>query len=132
MTSGEIVAGFISIGNVSDLLPDPYFAIAEILILAMGLVMVMLTIVIDRQKRPDLLGDTALILTFTWDSGAACAANTRRPAIESSLEEPGKDGRHHTPRSDYLRIWPFPGSISESPLRDSNRGLIHEYHRAAA
>jgi hypothetical protein len=36
------IAGFASLGNVSDPLPDPYLAIAEILILVMAPIMVML------------------------------------------------------------------------------------------
>ncbi len=41
-----VVAGFVSLGNLRDPLPDPYLAIAELLILAMAPVMVMLMAVI--------------------------------------------------------------------------------------
>jgi hypothetical protein len=41
-----MVAGFASLGNLADPLPDPYLAIAEILILFMAPVMVMLMVAI--------------------------------------------------------------------------------------
>jgi len=47
-----VVAGFVSLGNVRDPLPDPYLAIAEFLILAMGPIMVMLMVVIHRCAPP--------------------------------------------------------------------------------
>ena len=42
------VAGFASLGNTSDPLPDPYLAIAEVIILVMAPIMVMLMLSIHR------------------------------------------------------------------------------------
>lgn len=57
-----VVAGFVSIGNLRDPLPDPYLAIAELLILAMAPVMVMLMAVIHTcaPVRARLFSLTAL------------------------------------------------------------------------
>jgi hypothetical protein len=50
------VAGFASLGNTSDPLPDPYLAIAEVIILAMAPIMVMLMLSIHhlapREAKP--------------------------------------------------------------------------------
>jgi len=47
-----VVAGFVSLGNVRDPLPDPYLAIPDILIFARAPVMVMLMIAIHRCAPP--------------------------------------------------------------------------------
>jgi hypothetical protein len=70
-----IVAGFISLGNVRDPLPDPYFAIAEILILAMGPVVVMLMIAIHRCAPPRAKPYTIAALGWMLAAATTTMAN---------------------------------------------------------
>jgi hypothetical protein len=43
-----VVAGFASIGNMGAPLPDPYLAIAEVLVLVMAPILVVLMVAIHR------------------------------------------------------------------------------------
>ncbi|MDT7700292.1 MAG: hypothetical protein QOJ30_2617 [Pseudonocardiales bacterium] len=69
-----MVAGFVSLGNVRDPLPDPYFAVAEVLILLMAPVMVVLMAVIcvNAPVRVRLFG----LMAFGWMLVAACLTMT--------------------------------------------------------
>ena len=69
-----VVAGFVSLGNVRDPLPDPYLAIAEILILAMAPVMVMLMIAIHRCAPPRAKAYT--VAALGWMLAAATTTMT--------------------------------------------------------
>src|SRR5947199_4358128 len=68
------VAGFASIGNTSDPLPDPYLAIAEILILVMAPIMVCLMLAIHQcaPKRAKPFTQVAL----GWMLAAAAFTTT--------------------------------------------------------
>jgi hypothetical protein len=60
--AGDVVAGFVSLGNLRDPLRDPYLAIAEILIIFMAPVMVTLMVAIHAcaPPRARIVGLTAL------------------------------------------------------------------------
>jgi hypothetical protein len=70
-----VVAGFISLGNLRDPLPDPYLAVAEILILAMGPIMVMLMVALHRCAPPRAKAYTAAALGWMLAAAATTMAN---------------------------------------------------------
>jgi hypothetical protein len=63
------VAGFASLGNTSDPLPDPYLAIAEVIILVMAPVMVMLMVSIHHLAPPG--GKPYTLVALGWMVAAA-------------------------------------------------------------
>ena len=69
-----MVAGFLSLGNLTDPLPDPYLAIAEILILVMAPAMVLLMAAV-HACAPAHLRMFSLI-AFGWMLVAACLTMT--------------------------------------------------------
>ena len=68
-----MVAGFLSLGNLTDPLPDPYLAVAEVLILLMAPAMVVLMAAV-HACAPAHLRMFGLI-AFGWKPGV-------RPAVE--------------------------------------------------
>jgi hypothetical protein len=69
-----MVVGFLSLGNLSDPLPDPYLAVAEVLILVMAPVMVVL-MAAAHACAPVHLRMFSLI-AFGWMLVAACLTMT--------------------------------------------------------
>ena len=69
-----MVAGFASLGNLTDPLPDPYLAVAEVLILVMAPVMVVLMAAV-HACAPAHLRMFSLI-AFGWMLVAACLTMT--------------------------------------------------------
>ena len=69
-----MVAGFASLGNLTDPLPDPYFAVAEVLILVMAPVMVLLMAAV-HACAPAHLRMFSLV-AFGWMLVAACLTMT--------------------------------------------------------
>jgi hypothetical protein len=69
-----MVAGFASLGNLTDPLPDPYLAVAEVLILVMAPVMVVLMAAV-HACAPAHLRMFSLI-AFGWMLMAACLTMT--------------------------------------------------------
>ena len=68
------VAGFASLGNTSDPLPDPYLAIAEVIILVMAPVMVMLMVSIHHLAPPEAKPYT--LVALGWMVAAAAFTMT--------------------------------------------------------
>jgi hypothetical protein len=64
------VAGFASIGNTSDPLPDPYLAIGEILILVMAPIMVCLMLAVDQCAPKQAKPFTQVALGWMLAAGA--------------------------------------------------------------
>lgn len=69
-----MVAGFASLGNLSDPLSDPYLAVAEVLILAMAPVMVVLMAAGHACAPPHLRMFS--LIAFGWMLVAACLTMT--------------------------------------------------------
>ena len=69
-----MVAGFASLGNLTDPLPDPYLAVAEVLILVMAPVMVVLMAAV-HACAPAHLRMFSLV-AFGWMLVAACLTMT--------------------------------------------------------
>ena len=69
-----VVAGFASLGNLTDPLPDPYLAVAEVLILIMAPVMVLLMAAV-HACAPAHLRMFSLV-AFGWMLVAACLTMT--------------------------------------------------------
>lgn len=69
-----VVAGFASLGNLTDPLPDPYLAVAEVLILVMAPVMVVLMAAV-HACAPAHLRMFSLV-AFGWMLVAACLTMT--------------------------------------------------------
>jgi hypothetical protein len=69
-----MVAGFVSLGNLSDPLPDPYLGVAEVLILVMAPVMVVLMAAV-HVCAPVHLRLFSLV-AFGWMLVAACLTMT--------------------------------------------------------
>ena len=72
--AGVMVAGFGSLGNVTDPLPDPYLAVAELLILLMAPVMVVLMAALHACAPVHLRMFS--MIAFGWMLVAACLTMT--------------------------------------------------------
>jgi hypothetical protein len=94
------VAGFASLGNTSDPLPDPYLAIAEILILVMAPIMVMLMLAIHNCAPARAKSFTLVALGWMF---AAAATTTTVHFVELTV------ARHINPATlpGYARIFDF-------------------------
>lgn len=101
-----VVAGFVSLGNVRDPLPDPYLAIADILIFAMAPVMVMLMIAIHRCAPPRAKAYTVAAL------GWMLAAATTTMAVHFvQLTVARRISHAAVPGYDRIFGWQWPSAI---------------------
>lgn len=101
-----VVAGFVSLGNVRDPLPDPYLAIAEILILAMAPVMVMLMIAIHRCAPPRAKAYTVAALGWMF-----AAATTTMAVHFVQLTVARRIGHAAVPGYDRIFGWQWPSVV---------------------
>jgi hypothetical protein len=94
------IAGFASLGNTSDPLPDPYLAIAEILILVMAPIMVMLMLAIHNCAPERAKSFTLVALGWMF---AAATTTTIVHFVELTV------ARHINPATlpGYARIFDF-------------------------
>jgi hypothetical protein len=72
--AGVMVAGFVSLGNLTDPLPDPYLGVAEVLILVMAPVMVVLMAAVHACAPVGLR--LFSLVAFGWMLVAACLTMT--------------------------------------------------------
>jgi hypothetical protein len=94
------VVGFVSLGNTSDPLPDPYLAIAEVLILVMAPIMVMLMLAIHECAGAHAKAFTRVALGWMM---AAAAFTITVHFVELTV------ARHIDPATfpGYARIFDF-------------------------